>query len=46
VLAPGERHTDELIVLVDREGRRLGSAETVSSDHADTPPHLAFSCYV
>jgi isopentenyl-diphosphate delta-isomerase len=37
---------DELIVLVDEHGRPRGSAEKWSSHHADTPLHLAFSCYV
>ena len=38
--------TDELIVLVDGGGRTIGAAEKRSSHHADTPLHLAFSCYV
>jgi isopentenyl-diphosphate delta-isomerase len=37
---------EELIVLVNEEGEPTGSAEKVSSHHADTPLHLAFSCYV
>jgi isopentenyl-diphosphate delta-isomerase len=37
---------EELIVLVDDRGRPIGSAEKWSSHHADTPLHLAFSCYV
>jgi isopentenyl-diphosphate delta-isomerase len=37
---------DELIVLVDERGRPTGTAEKWSSHHADTPLHLAFSCYV
>ena len=36
----------ELIVLVDKAGRAIGSAEKWSSHHGDTPLHLAFSCYV
>ncbi len=36
----------ELIVLVDEDGRPIGEAEKWSSHHADTPLHLAFSCYV
>jgi isopentenyl-diphosphate delta-isomerase len=36
----------ELIVLCDEHGRRTGTAEKWSSHHADTPLHLAFSCYV
>jgi isopentenyl-diphosphate delta-isomerase len=36
----------ELIVLVDDNGRPIGSAEKLSAHNADTPLHLAFSCYV
>jgi isopentenyl-diphosphate delta-isomerase type 1 len=36
----------ELIVLVDEQGNPIGQAEKWSSHHADTPLHLAFSCYV
>jgi isopentenyl-diphosphate delta-isomerase len=36
----------ELIVLVDERGQPTGTAEKWSSHHADTPLHLAFSCYV
>jgi len=32
--------------LVDERGRPIGTAEKWSSHHADTPLHLAFSCYV
>jgi isopentenyl-diphosphate delta-isomerase len=38
--------TKELIVLVDDRGKPIGSAEKLSSHHANTPLHLAFSCYV
>jgi isopentenyl-diphosphate delta-isomerase len=37
---------EELIVLVNEEGEPTGSAEKLSSHHADTPLHLGFSCYV
>lgn len=37
---------DELIVLVDEDGLPTGTAEKWSSHHAQTPLHLAFSCYV
>lgn len=36
----------ELIVLVDERGQPTGSAEKWSTHHAETPLHLAFSCYV
>jgi isopentenyl-diphosphate delta-isomerase len=37
---------EELIVLVDDQGQPIGAAEKSSAHHADTPLHLAFSCYV
>ena len=33
-------------MLVDQDGRPLGTAEKWSSHHAQTPLHLGFSCYV
>lgn len=36
----------EEIVLVDEAGSPIGIAEKLSSHHANTPLHLAFSCYV
>lgn len=36
----------ELIVLVDEAGQPIGTAEKLPSHHANTPLHLAFSCYV
>lgn len=36
----------ELIVLLDEHGKPIGTAEKLSAHHADTPLHLAFSCYV
>ena len=42
-----ERGTqEELVVLVDERGRPRGTAEKWSSHHAETPLHLAFSCYL
>jgi isopentenyl-diphosphate delta-isomerase len=37
---------EELIVLVDEDGRPVGCAAKAASHHANTPLHLAFSCYV
>jgi isopentenyl-diphosphate delta-isomerase len=37
---------EELIVLCDEHGTPTGTAEKWASHHADTPLHLAFSCYV
>lgn len=36
----------EQIVLVDSKGQAIGTADKLASHHADTPLHLAFSCYV
>jgi isopentenyl-diphosphate delta-isomerase len=45
--AAAAAHTDqELIVLVNDRGQPVGAAEKWSSHHANTPLHLAFSCYV
>lgn len=38
--------TNEQIVLVNANGQPIGNAEKLSSHHANTPLHLAFSCYV
>ena len=36
----------EEIVLVNENGEPIGIAEKLAAHHADTPLHLAFSCYV
>jgi isopentenyl-diphosphate Delta-isomerase len=37
---------EELVVLVDDQGRSLGTAAKGSVHHEATPLHLGFSCYV
>lgn len=36
----------DLIVLLDDDGKPIGTAPKLASHHADTPLHLGFSCYV
>ncbi len=38
--------TTELVILVDEAGNAIGSAPKATTHHAQTPLHLAFSCYV
>jgi isopentenyl-diphosphate Delta-isomerase len=38
--------TSELVILVDEAGNAIGSAPKATTHHAQTPFHLAFSCYV
>ncbi len=43
---PIERDQMEQVVLLDEDGRAIGTAPKHSVHHAQTPLHLAFSCYV
>jgi isopentenyl-diphosphate Delta-isomerase len=43
---PGMANSAELVVLVDDDGRPIGSAPKTRVHHQATPLHLAFSCYL
>lgn len=38
--------TEELVVLLDEDGRAIGTAPKRGVHHPETPLHLAFSCYL
>src|SRR6266566_1289404 len=41
-----EAMSAEEIVLLDEAGHAVGTAPKITSHHAHTPYHLAFSCYL
>lgn len=40
------REVEELVVLLDADGRPVGTAPKAQVHQAETPLHLAFSCYL
>lgn len=45
-MTPADQRGDEMVVLLDADGRPCGSAPKAAVHHANTPLHLAFSCWV
>lgn len=45
-MSAGTSPAPELVVLLDEAGRAVGTTPKAGVHHADTPLHLAFSCYL
>ena len=45
-MSEASRRAPESVVLLDEDGHAVGTADKWTVHHADTPLHLAFSCYL